>query len=168
MIEIAQVEAVLSVLLGTDATAVRDTDYRIVGTAAALIHGVRLPAGDIDVLLKERADVDAFSAALSTWSCLSPAKYLECSRQYFASYDVNGVEVQFSAVEVCNESDTGECTGLGPWTHYSLLTCGSRQVPVVSLELRLLTELARGRADRYVPIWEFIQPRGYDLSLIHI
>jgi hypothetical protein len=166
VIEIFQVEAALSVVFGTDPVAVRDTDYRIVGTAAALIHGVQLPVGDIDVLVRERAGVDAFSAALSGWKSLLPLRYLEDSRQYCASYEVNGVEVQFSTVEWDNESDTGECTGPGPWTHYSLVTCGSIQVPVVNLELRLLTELARGRADRYVPIWEFIQPRGYDRDLV--
>ena len=29
-------------------------DYRLVGTAAALLHGVDLPAGDIDILVRER------------------------------------------------------------------------------------------------------------------
>ena len=166
MIEIPQVEAALSVVLGSDTAAARDTDYRIVGTAAALMLGVQLPAGDIDVLLRNRTGVDAFSAALSSWSCLSPPQYLEGSNQYFASYEIDGVEVEFSTVEGRNESDTGECTGRGPWIHYSLVTCVSRQVPVVSLELRLLTELARGRADRYVPIWEFMQLRGFDRELV--
>ena len=40
--------------------------YRLVGTGAALLDGVALPSGDIDVLVKEREDVDAFGAALSS------------------------------------------------------------------------------------------------------
>lgn len=166
MIEISQVQAALSVVLGNGSAVVPDTDYRIVGTAAALLHGVQLPAGDIDVLLKTRVGVDAFSAALSAWSCLSPPTYLEGSRQYFASYDIEGVKVEFSTVEWPNESDTSECTGRGPWVHYSLVPCGPRRVPVVALELRLLSELARGRADRYAPIWEFMQLREYDSGLV--
>jgi len=166
VIDISQVEAALSVVLGSGPAGGPDADYRIVGTAAALMHGVQLPAGDIDVLLKTRAGVDAFSAVLSAWNCLSPPTYLEGSRQYFASYDIDGVEVEFSTVEGPNDSDTSECMGRGPWAHYSLVTCGSKQVPVVGLELRLLSELARGRADRYVPIWEFMQLREYDHDLV--
>lgn len=166
MIDMSQVEAALSVVLSNGSAVVPDCDYRIVGTAAALLHGVQLPAGDIDVLLKTRAGVDAFSAALSAWNCLSPPTYLEGSRQYFASYDIAGVEVEFSTVEWPNDSDTSECVGRGPWTHYSLMPCGPRRVPVVALELRLLSELARGRADRYGPIWEFMRLRQYDHDLV--
>ncbi|MEV4562144.1 hypothetical protein AB0K12_00080 [Nonomuraea sp. NPDC049419] len=39
--------------------------YRVGGTSAALLKGVQLPAGDIDVLVARRADVDTFAAALS-------------------------------------------------------------------------------------------------------
>jgi hypothetical protein len=45
-------------------------EYRLVGTGAALLHGVQLPAGDIDILVKEREDVDAFGSALSSFKCL--------------------------------------------------------------------------------------------------
>lgn len=166
MIDLCQVEAALSVVLGSGPAAVPDTDYRIVGTAAALMHGVQLPAGDIDVLLKTRAGIDAFSAALPTRNCISSPMYLEGSRQYFTVYDIDGIRVEFSTVEWPCESDTYECIGRGPWTHYSLVPCGSRRIPVVNLELRLLSELARGRADRYVPIWESMRRREYDLDLV--
>ena len=165
MLEMSQVEAALSVVLGSAGTAVPDTDYRIVGTSAALLHGVQLPAGDVDVLLKNREGVDAFSAALSPLKCLSPPSYLEWG-QYFAAFEINGVKVEFSTVEMPNESDTCECTGPGPWIHCSRVTCNTRRVPVVNLELRLLTELARGRADRYVPIWEFMKMREHDHDLV--
>jgi hypothetical protein len=156
-----RVEAVLSVVLGNAGTVVPDTDYRIVGTAAALLHGVQLPAGDVDVLLRNREGVDAFSDTLSSWKCLSPPSFLEWG-QYFAAFEIDGVEVEFSTVEVPIESDTWECSGPGPWMRHTYMTCGSGRVPVVDLELRFLTELTRGRADRYVPIWEFMQMRGYD------
>lgn len=48
--------------LNTALTALRavDTDpvYRVVGTSAALLQGVHLPVGDIDLLATRREDVD--------------------------------------------------------------------------------------------------------------
>ena len=110
--DLPQIEAVLKVVLGC-ISAAPGHDYRIVGTAAARLHGVQLPVGDIDVLLRERAGVDAFCAALSSWSCLSPPTYLDGSRQYFAAYAIGGVAVELSTVEGHNGSDTGECTEIG-------------------------------------------------------
>jgi hypothetical protein len=166
VIQIAQIEAVMAAVLDGCSNAVADTDYRIVGTAAALLHGVHLPAADVDVLLRTRAGVDAFSAALSPQQYLSPPQYLDGSKQYFASFKVRGVKVEFSTVETKSGSATGECTGNGPWNHFAMVRCGRKHIPVVALELRLLTELARKRADRYVPIWQFMQSNGYDAELL--
>ncbi len=166
MITARQIEAVLSGVLDGCGDAIADIDYRLVGTAAAAMRGVLLPAEDVDVLLRERADVDAFSAALSRHECLSPPQYLDGSKQYFASFEVQGIRIEFSTVEVESESDTTECIGTGPWNHFAMIRCGRRSAPVVALELRLLTELARGRADRYVPIWQFMQCHGFDAELL--
>jgi hypothetical protein len=38
-------------------------DYHLVGTSAALLHGVVLPAADIDILVRKRSNVDAFGLA---------------------------------------------------------------------------------------------------------
>jgi len=38
-------------------------DYRLVGTAAALLHGCEVPVEDIDFLARRRSHVDAFAAA---------------------------------------------------------------------------------------------------------
>lgn len=40
-------------------------------------------------------------------------------------------------------------------------------MPTVALELRLITELARQRPDRYTPIIQFMQVNGCDIELIH-
>ena len=166
VIRMPQIEAVMSAVLDGCGDAVAGTDYRVVGTAAAMLHGVDLPAADVDVLLRERAGVDAFIAALSQHECLSPARYLDCSKQYFASVKVQGIQVEFSTVEAQSESATSECVGNGPWSHFAMARCGRRSIPVVALELRLLTELSRGRADRYVPIWQFMQCHGFDAELL--
>jgi len=47
-----------------------EIQYRLLGTGAALLHGVVLPAGDIDLLVKERREVEVFSDALSCFDCL--------------------------------------------------------------------------------------------------
>lgn len=166
MIRVPEIEAAISMVLDSCKDVVADTDYRIVGTAAALLQGVDLPAADIDVLLRKRSGVEAFSAALRRYECLSPPQFLSCSQQYFAAFRVQGITIEFSTVEAKTDSTTAECIGTGPWNHYSMARCGDKHIPVVALELRLLTELARRRADRYVPIWRFLQSRGYDAALL--
>lgn len=139
-------------------------EYRLVGTAAALLHGVELPAGDVDILVKHRDDVDAFSAALSSFRCLSAPVWLPEARQYYGSYDVGGVKVEFSTVEVESDLDTSETVGCGPWEWYVAILCGPHRVPTVALELRLITELCRNRPDRYQPLIQFMQSHGCDLD----
>jgi hypothetical protein len=141
-------------------------EYRLVGTGAALLHGVSLPAGDTDILVRERHAVDAFSAALSSFKCLESPTWLAGSRQYYGNYVVEGVEVGISTVEIASDADTIETFGQGPWEHYTLLPCGRYAVPTVALELRLITELYRNRADRYQPLLLFMQQRGCDLPFI--
>lgn len=140
--------------------------YRLIGTAAALLHGVDLPAGDVDILVKRREDVDAFSAALSGCLCLVAPVLLHGGLQYFARYDVGGVEVEFSTIEVEPPSDLFEASGPGPWRYYAELPCGHHRVPTVALELRLLTELQRDRPDRYGPILDYLATHGCDLALV--
>ncbi|PRY33230.1 hypothetical protein [Pseudosporangium ferrugineum] len=199
------------------------SDYRLVGTGAALLQGVTLPTGDIDVLVADRADVDRFAAALDGFPCLDPPAWLAGAEQYFAHYVVDGVKVGFSTVEYPVESDAFECAGEGPWRHSVLVPCapghpasdgsghpvpgspdypasgspdypasgspghpvpGSPDhppglapgagagaarrwaVPAVRLELRLLSELVRGRPDRSAPLIDHLRGHGADLDLI--
>jgi hypothetical protein len=141
-------------------------DYRLVGTGAALLHGVPLPAGDIDILVRERHSVDAFGSALSSFRCLEAPAWLAEMRQYYGNYEVNGVEVGISTVEIESDADTLETFGRGPWEHFTLLTCGRYAVPTVALELRLITELFRNRPDRYQPLIQYMQSHGCDLDFI--
>jgi hypothetical protein len=60
-------------------------EYRVVETAAALVRGVTLPVGDLDILLKKRHGVDLFGAVLSDFPCITPPTYLADARQYFAN-----------------------------------------------------------------------------------
>ena len=156
----------LTTLLNQVAATPATIEYRLIGTAAALLHGVTLPTRDVDILLKRREDVDAFGAALSRCTCLVTPVLLHGGRQYFARYDVDGVEVEFSTVEMETPSDLFEATGPGPWRHYAELYCGRHLVPTVALELRLLTELHRDRADRYQPIIDYLAAHGCDLDLV--
>jgi hypothetical protein len=143
-----------------------NVEYRLVGTGAALLHGVALPAADVDILVRQREDVDAFGAALSSFRCLEPPKWLPETRQYYGNYDIGGVEVGFSTVELESEADTFETFGRGPWEHFILLPCGSYHVPTVKLELRLITELFRDRPDRYYPIMRHLRVKGCDIDLV--
>jgi hypothetical protein len=141
-------------------------DYRLVGTGAALLYGVSLPASDIDILVKARHNVDAFASALSSFPCLHAPAWLPQAKQYYGAWEVNGVEIEISTVEIASEADTAECIGRGPWERFVSLPCGRHTVPTVALELRLLTELSRNRPDRYQPLIQFMQTHGCDLAFI--
>ena len=141
-------------------------EYRLVGTGAALLHGVELLAADIDILVRHREDIDAFGASLSPFRCLYTPTWLPETRQYYANYDVNGVEIEFSTVEIESEADTRETFGRGPWKHFVPLPCGPHTVLTVALELRLITELYRDRPDRVQPIIRYMQVNGCDIDLI--
>jgi hypothetical protein len=144
----------------------REGKYRLVGTAAALLHGVPLPAGDIDLLFSERADVDRFGRALLSFPCLHRPSWLPEARQYFAEYAIEGIGVSASTVEQTIDIDTHECVGPGPWHHYTLIACDRHAVPTVTLELRLLTELTRNRPDRSDPLSDHLRRHGCDLALV--
>jgi hypothetical protein len=141
-------------------------NYRLVGTGAALLHGLSLPAADIDILVRERRSVDAFDSALSSLKCLEAPAWLAEARQYYGNYEVNGVEVGISTVEIASDADTIETFGRGPWEHFTLLPCGGYTVPTATLELRLITEIRRNRPDRYQPLIQFMQQHGCDLEFI--
>lgn len=141
-------------------------EYRLVGTGAALLRGVPLPAGDVDILVKTRDDVNVFGAGLSSFKCLVPPVWMPETRQYYAEYDVNGVGVEISTVEIESDQDTIETFGRGPWEHYSVIQCGPYAIPTVALELRLITELFRSRPDRFTPIIHFMQATQCDLDFL--
>lgn len=166
VLRVAEVTEALETVLTALRSVGADVDYRLGGTSAALLQGVRLPAGDIDLLVGRREDVDRFSAALASFPCLYAASWLPDSLQYFARYEVRGVEVEIGTVERQVDSDGMECVGRGPWEHYVWVACGSYRVPVVRLELRLATELLRGRADRYEPLLDHMSAGGYDPDLL--
>lgn len=141
----------------------------LVGTAAAMLHGVPLSAGDVDFLMKERTYVDAFAVALSSFPVLTPPTLLEHSeqaKQYYAAYNVNGIQVEASTVEVSTDSVYIETSGDGPWKYQTLIAAGPYRVPTVALELRLATELLRNRPDRYEPIITWMKQNGCDAELL--
>lgn len=147
-------------------TALAPFEWRLVGTGAALLHGVDLLTEDVDILVRERAAVDAFAKAMAPFASLQAPAWLEGTRQYYATCDVKGVQLQLSTVEVESDRDTIETFGRGPWQHFVLLPCGPYSVPAVALELRLITELRRQRPDRYRPIVEFMRVSGCDLPFV--
>lgn len=145
--------------------------YCLVGTAATLLYGITIPAGDIDLLLRDRQDVELFAQALSaipTATCLQPPIWFPGSRQYFARYEIKGAIVEFSTVEFDVEisNDWQECVGRGPWESPVLIHCGVYQIPTIAIELRLLTELSRQRPDRYNPILEYMCAHPCNIDLV--
>ena len=166
LIDQARLRGTLIIVLDHIMPTCAQIDYRLVGTGAALLHGVSLPAADIDILVRDRHSVDAFGLALLPFKCLEAPAWIVETQQYYGNYEVNGVEVGISTVEITSAVDTIETFGRGPWEHFTLLPCGIYAVPTVALELRLITELFRNRPDRYEPIIQFMRVNGCDLDLV--
>lgn len=141
-------------------------DYCLIGTAAVLLRGVPLAAGDVDLLVRERAHVGRFAHALASYPCLTPPTWLEAARQYYAAFEVDGVKVEASTVEWSSDSGFLETVGTGPWTHFSEIAVGEVHVRTVAIELRLATELRRERGDRVAAITGWIRQNGCDMALL--
>lgn len=165
----AAVRRALTAVLDGVAAAGLDVEYRFGGTASSVLRGIRMPAGDLDILVRERPDVDRFRAAVMAVpgaTCLFGPALIAGPTQYFARYVVHGATVEVTTVEVQTDSDAMECFGSGPWTHFDLVPCGAHRVPAVATELRLITELARNRPERYGPIMEYLRGRVCDVALV--
>ena len=108
---------------------------------------------------------DQFAAALAQYPALQEPVWLAGDRQYFCNYDVEGVEIGASTVEVDSDHDTTETFGTGPWRHFVEVPLGAHRVPAVRLELRLATEMLRRRRDRAAPLIAFLRAHGCDTHL---
>lgn len=161
-----ELQRILSLVLDLVDPDALGVEYRLGGTAAALAQGVQLPARDVDILVARRVDVDEFAAALSRFTCLVAPVWLPDTQQYFARFEVEEIEVEVSTVERSVDTDTFECMGRGPWEHYVGISFGTHVVPVIGLELRLVSELVRDRPDRYAPLIEHMRLHGADLFLV--
>ena len=53
-----------------------------------------------------------------------------------------------------------------PWRYYSLVDVAGQSIPVVASELRLASDLMRGRPDRSGPIAAHLRTVGFDLELL--
>jgi hypothetical protein len=163
-----EIEQVVDAVLDHVEHIVIPDDFRLIGTAAASLRGVDASAGDIDFLARKRHVVDDFAWGLQRYPCLYPPSIEDGSNQFFTRFLVNGVSVEVSTVEVDDAPDGIESYGDGPWRHYSLVSCGDREVPVVALELRLATEMKRGRRDRYEPLLAWMQEHEIDRELLEM
>ncbi|MFT4279182.1 MAG: hypothetical protein QM576_22790 [Rhodopseudomonas sp.] len=141
-------------------------DYRLIGTAADLLRGIPIEPGDVDFLMRARADVDTFARALAPYRCLSPPTWMPCCVQYYAAFEVDGVQVDASTVESSSQSPFIEAFGSGPWTHFSEIAVADTRIPVVAPELRLATELCRDRKDQTAIITRWMRDHGCDAPLL--
>ena len=162
----ARLRHTLEIALTHTSPTLSTTDYCLVGTAAAVLHGVPLPAGDVDLVMQQRAGVDAFSSALTAFPCVSPPTFIPEGKQYYTAYDIHGVQVEASTVEWESDSPYIETFGRGPWEHHVLIDVGPYRVPTIQLELRLVTELLRNRPDRSTPLTTWMQTHGCDIDLL--
>lgn len=140
--------------------------YRLVGTGAALAQGVPLPVGDVDIPVGRRGDVDRFAAGLSGFPCLDAPSGFPTRDSTSRGSGSTGPMWRSVRSSGKPDTDTFECTGRGPWEHCVRVGFGRHVVPVVRLELRLVSELVRNRPDRIAPLIEHMRVHGADLPLL--
>jgi hypothetical protein len=147
-------------------------DVRLVGTASSLLRGIELPVGDVDILARRREVVDELTAQARAVEaqCVASPGWIENPffGQYFAEFDVAGTRVSFSTVEAhaAHPVAIAECIGDAPWAHFDIVDIGGPWVPLVASELRLLSEVERGRQDRWRPIGSHLAHHGFDHTLL--
>ena len=90
--------------------------YCLIGTAAACLMGVPLVARDIDLLVRDRADVDTFARALADYSCRRPPSWLADARQYIAAFAVDGIRQHAVAVDLDEHGRVAHPIGLSRGT----------------------------------------------------
>ena len=145
---------------------------RIVGTASSLLRGIDLPAGDVDILADDRTVVDRLARAADDSGATRDAgpRWIDTpfGGQYIADYHVGSAPIEFSTVElsVPDPNYLAECAGDAPWLHFDSIDIDGYAIPVVASELRLLSDVVRGRADRWRPIASFLAKYGYDERLL--
>lgn len=162
-------DALLSVLakvLDAGKAVMSPDKYRLVGTAASVLHGAETPARGVDFIMADRENVDAIHLVLSAFKVDSPPIYQPEVQLYWSSYFVDDVHVQVVVHEMPAGTDGIETRGEGPWTHYTNLTCGNHIVPTVNLELRLINEVWRNRLDRVEPLIAYMRSLDVDLALL--
>jgi hypothetical protein len=162
---IADAEGVAHVVAGHATCS--DAAFRVVGTASSLLRGIETTANDIDLLFRERLGVDDWFTALTReGDVLDAPRWLADSSQYFARVGFAGTIVELSTVEIDDDGDTNECFGHGPWEHFDVVVVGSAALPVVATELRLITEIVRGRRDRIDPLVARLRRGPCDRALV--
>ena len=87
------------------------------------------------------------------------------THQYFSLFTIAQTNVEISTVEIESRLDIMETFGRGPWEHYSLIALEKYNIPVVNLELRLITEVLRGRKDRIDPILKHLKQKGFNKGI---
>ncbi len=148
-------------------TRVPEAELRLVGTASSVVRGIELPANDLDILFHDRSGVDLWFGVLSDHLDVDTAPaWIADAQQYFARLHDGDVMIELSTVEIESDADTFECFGEGPWRYFDLVPCGDWTVPAVATELRLITEISRGRNDRSGPIVDYLRVVGCDTTLI--
>jgi hypothetical protein len=136
--------------------------YALIGTAAAVLHGVPTTAADIDIAVEHRATVDEaarlFGAATPVW--------IPHSSQYFCAVKVQDIRVEFSTVENQKPSTHREAGGNGAYLHARAVRLDRHHIPAVRLELRLATEVARDRQDQTRHLIGHLREHGFDKDLL--
>lgn len=157
-------------------------DWLLLGSAATALRGAAVVPGDIDIACRTEDDIVRAAAVLPTPQSASadgPADWISTTaapvlrfggtdeRWTFGRWIIDGVKVELAHI------DAPAVAGLMletrtplVWAHQQTLDCHGQPVPVVPLEVQLVTMIARHQDARLAATIAAVDPAALDLPLL--
>ncbi len=153
--------------------------WMLVGSAASAVHGVDLSPGDIDVLARTPKDVTTLAAVLPSRDLpvrgdLDPQTFLSTKDEpvvrfgggwTFGRWFLDGETVEAAHIAGVHGRLT-ETSGREVWRHRRLIRWRGRLLPIVPLEVQLVTMVSRELDERVRAAAECLRHNGYDEHLV--
>ncbi|MCS7460327.1 hypothetical protein N0M98_09245 [Paenibacillus doosanensis] len=166
-------------------------EWILVGSVGSVLQGCDMIPGDVDIYVKNQADVAQFAHLLKDFSLVSRCE-LPYGDQWLSSLEEPIFTQTFGSgftwtkgrwriedfkvevVQISNSAgipDSLDGDGIWEggrfiWSHCRNVTFGRHTVPTVPLEIQLESNLRRKRADRVQSILAALKQYGYDEKLI--
>lgn len=159
-------------------------DWMLLGSAATALRGAAVVPGDIDIAGRTADDIVRAAALLPTPQSASadgPADWISTTaapvlrfggadeRWTFGRWIIDGVKVELAHIDAPAVADLMlETRASLVWAHRETLDCHGQQIPVVPLEVQLVTMIARHQDTRLAATLAAADPTTLDLPLLRL
>ncbi|MFG1909775.1 hypothetical protein [Kribbella sp. NPDC048928] len=157
-------------------------DWMLLGSAATALRGAAVVPGDIDIAGRTEDDIVRAAAILPTpqsapadgpadWISTAAAPVLHFGgaeeRWTFGRWMIDGVKVELAHIDApAVDGLMLETRSPLVWAHRQNLDCHGQPIPVVPLEVQLVTMIARHQDARLAATLAAVDPAALDLPLL--